>query len=126
MGVWMHVEGMKEFNGKLKKKANMGQFRQVVNQYAEELKEEVKNQARGPFPNVVAFKKGYATGATMRSVRKRKLAGDMRYSVATNKPYNVYTEYGTAFMEPEPVLEPAERIVRPRFIRAMQNIMERD
>lgn len=62
---------------------------------------------------------GFLRGSIQTS---RVKAGHWRVVVGAD--YGIYLEYGTVHNRPQPFRDPAIRVVRPKFIRAMKAIME--
>ncbi|GKQ42914.1 phage head-tail joining protein [Companilactobacillus sp. RD055328] len=93
------LSGDKELSKALKKASNLSVVEKVVKRNTAELQTKAMRKAGS------AFVKGYSTGATKRgiAIELNKLEG----TVWLTMEYNEYTELGTRYMAPEPILIPS-------------------
>ena len=110
------VDGLKELEKALKDNVTMDDVKKVVRQNGSELQEKVHNNAD--------FKKGYATGATKRSIGLEIQDGGFTAEVEPKTDYSPYLEYGTRFMEAQPFVRPAYEVQKEQFKKDMQKLVK--
>jgi HK97 gp10 family phage protein len=118
MGTSIKIVGLDKLNRKLRKNATLNDVKTVVSTNGSRLEREIKANTKE------AYVKGYSEQNTADSVNGNPLDGSMSYEAGIAMSYNPYTEFGTRFMEPEPVVKPAIESVGAQFERDMRRLTE--
>lgn len=105
MGVTL--KGDVELSKALLTAANMRAVKEVVKKNGADLQKSATNRA--------VFTKGYATGATKRSINLTIENGGFSARVKAGTDYSGYLEKGTRKMEAQPFMKPALDEVEPKF-----------
>ncbi|RHW46813.1 hypothetical protein DS832_04815 [Bombilactobacillus bombi] len=109
------IQGEKELSRKLTKMQDKEGVHLAVKANTYELQQKIMQQTS------VAYARGYSTGAT-----KKTAAADMpdkfTGQAGITRNYNPYTEYGTRYMQAEPVVGPAFEKQRPIFISDLKKL----
>ena len=100
--------GDKELLNALEKMARTEVYKEVVKKNGAALQRTAQRKA--------VFKKGYSTGATMRSIKPDLASNGLRAVVKANTDYSGYLEVGTRKMEAQPFMQPAFNEIQPKFI----------
>lgn len=116
MGTNVKIVGLDKLNRKLRKNATLNDVKTVVSTNGNRLEREIKANTK------TAYVKGYSDQNTADSVHGNPLDRGMSYEAGTGMSYNPYTEYGTRYMEPEPVVKPAIETVGAQFERDMRRL----
>ena len=111
----IQIEGIKELQKELKKRADISDIKFVVRQNGSELQRKMQQKAD--------FKKGYQTGTTKRSISLDITDSGMTADVGPTTEYAEYLEYGTRFMEAQPFATPAFDEQKDQFISDLKKIM---
>lgn len=69
------------------------------------------------------YTKGYSTNETKQSISIEVSGDGLEGSVGPKMAYNVYTEYGTRFMNPAPIVEPHSSEQKKTFIKEMEDLI---
>ena len=118
MGTSIKIVGLDKLNRKLRKNATLNDVKTVVSTNGNRLERDIKANTK------VAYVKGYSEQNTADSVNGNPLDGGMSYEAGIAMSYNPYTEFGTRFMDPEPVVKPAIEKVGAQFERDMRRLTE--
>lgn len=109
-------EGLEELDAKLKKNATLADVKRVVRHNGSQMQRRIMRYAD--------FKKGYATGATKRSVTLTIKHGELTAEVEPTTEYAAYVEWGTRFMEAQPFVRPGFAEQKEKFKSDMKRLME--
>lgn len=101
------------------KKATGRQIRNVVMKNGAKLQSETQKR----MTKSGAYSKGYSKGNTRRGTTLEITDGGMTAIVAPHSEYFPYVEYGTRFMEAEPTLSPAFKLVATSFMTDIKELM---
>lgn len=112
---FIQIEGIKELQKELKKRADISDIKFVVRQNGSELQKRMQKKAD--------FKKGYQTGTTKRSIGLEIKDSGMTADVGPTTDYAEYLEFGTRFMEAQPFVRPAFEEQKDQFISDLKKIM---
>nr|DAR72442.1 MAG TPA: type I neck protein [Caudoviricetes sp.] len=72
----------------------------------------------------VIYVKGYSRGDTKKSISVNITDDGLTAEVGSGMKYTPYIEYGTRFMEPEPVVRPAFNKHKDKFIEDIRKLDE--
>lgn len=111
----IQVMGLKELEKKLKDNCSMDDVKRVVRQNGSELQSKMQDKAD--------FTRGYATGATKRSIGLDIIDGGMTAEVGATTEYAEYLEYGTRYMTAQPFVAPALDEQKTQFLSDMENLV---
>lgn len=123
----IQIEGIKELQKELKKRADLSDIKFVVRQNGSELQKRMQKKA--DFKGHYEWKKGKGkvfkkpTGTTKRSIGLDIKDGGMTADVGPTTDYAEYLEYGTRFMEAQPFATPAFDEQKDQFISDLKKIM---
>lgn len=109
------VEGLKELQKALKDNISLDDVKRVVRSNGSALQQKMQKNAD--------FTRGYATGATKRSIALEVKDGGFSAEVGPETEYSPYLEHGTRFMEPQPFIGPAYHEQKEKFNRDMQRLV---
>lgn len=109
------VMGLEELEAKLKDNCSMNDVKRVVKQNGSELQSKMQNKAD--------FTRGYATGATKRSIGLDVTDGGFTAEVGPTTEYSEYLEYGTRFMSAQPFVAPALDEQKTQFFSDMEKLV---
>jgi HK97 gp10 family phage protein len=112
----LKIDGLKELQAALKKNATMEDVKKVVRHNGSEMHQKIMNNAD--------FKKGYATGATKRSIGLEFTDGGFTAEVEPKTEYSPYLEYGTRFMDAQPFVKPGYNAQKGKFKSDMQKLVK--
>lgn len=112
----LKVDGLKELQKALKDNVTMDDVKRVVRQNGSELQRKMQNEAD--------FTRGYATGATKRSIGLEYKDGGFTAEVEPKTEYAPYLEYGTRFMDAQPFVKPAYNEQKEQFKKDMQRLVK--
>lgn len=104
----IEFKGIEEFMGALTKEASLETKKQAVHKNGASLNKKVVRNA--------VFTKGYATGATKRSIQIESQMGGLEAKVFSGTEYSGYLEVGTRKMSAQPFVKPAMEEVVPQFL----------
>ena len=110
------IDGLKELQAALKDKVTLDDVKQVVKFHGGELQRKMQENAD--------FTKGYATGATKRSIGLEMKDSGFTAEVAPETEYSPYLEYGTRFMDAQPFVRPAYNEQKQKFKQDMQKLVK--
>ena len=96
----------------LQASANMTAHKAAVRKHGADLQKKAKSNA--------VFTRGYATGATKRSINLEITDGGFAAKVTAGTDYSGYLEVGTRKMEAQPFMKPAFDVVQPKFINDLR------
>ena len=106
--------GITELEDKLKDNITLDDVKRVVRHHGSGLQARMMNKAD--------FKKGYATGATKRSIGLEIKDGGLTAEVGPETEYSPYLELGTRFMEAQPFVKPAWEEQKQEFEQDMDKL----
>jgi len=112
----LKVEGLDKLQKALKDNVTMEDVKRVVRQNGSELHHKMQDKAD--------FTKGYATGATKRSIGLEIIDSGFTAEVEPKTEYSPYLEYGTRFMEAQPFVNPALEEQKAQFKKDMQKLVK--
>ncbi len=108
-------EGIKELHKKLKKGVTMEDVKKVVSKNGQEMTAKMVNNAD--------FTKGYATGATKRSIYMTLTDGGLTAEAGPTTEYSLWLEVGTRYMEAQPFIRPSFEDQKKRFKADLERLM---
>lgn len=123
----IQIEGIKELQKELKKRADISDIKFVVRQNGSELQR--KMQQKADFKGHYEWEKGKGkvfkkpTGTTKRRISLDITDSGMTADVGPTTEYAEYLEYGTRFMEAQPFATPAFDEQKDQFISDLKKIM---
>lgn len=97
---------------KLKTAASMKAHKKIIEKHTSNLQKAAQRRA--------SFSKGYATGATKRSIDLSIEDGGFTGRVKAGTDYSGYLEKGTRKMTAQPFMKPAFNEVFPKFVKDMK------
>lgn len=109
-------EGLDELEGKLKKNVTLGDVKRVVRQNGSRMQRAIQQNAD--------FSKGYATGATKRSVELEIKDGGLTAESGPTTEYAEYLEWGTRKMSAQPFVKPGFNETKEKFKNDMKKLVE--
>lgn len=109
-------EGVDKLDAKLKKNITLFDVKKVVRHNGQQMQTKVQRNAD--------FKKGYATGATKRSVELTIKNGELTAEVQPTTEYAPYVEWGTRYMEAQPFVLPGFVEQKEKFKKDMRKLVE--
>ena len=109
------VVGLKELEAKLKDNYTMNDVKRVVKQNGSEMQDRMQDKAD--------FTRGYATGATKRSIGLDITDGGFTAEVGPTTEYSEYLEYGTRFMSAQPFVFPSLDEQKKQFFSDMEKLV---
>lgn len=112
----LKIDGLKELQAALKKNATMEDVKKVVRHNGSEMHQKIVNNAD--------FTRGYATGATKRSIGLEITDGGLTAEVEPKTEYSPYLEYGTRFMDAQPFVKPGYNAQKGKFKSDMQKLVK--
>lgn len=118
MKVEIQVE--QELIKRLKKLNKMDFVKDKVKKHGGELQENMKQKAT---PGVI-YVQGYSRGDTKKSIGISIKDNGLTAQVGSGMEYTPYVEYGTRFMEAEPVVRPAFNEQKNKFIDDIRKLDE--
>lgn len=71
----------------------------------------------------ISYNKGYSQNETKQSITIEIDADGLGGSVGPKMAYNPYTEYGTRFMDPAPIVEPHRSEQKKIFLKEMGDLI---
>lgn len=110
------IEGLDELQKALKKNATMEDVKKVVRHNGSEMHQKIVNNAD--------FTRGYATGATKRSIGLEITDGGLTAEVEPKTEYSPYLEHGTRFMDAQPFVKPGYNAQKGKFKSDMQKLVK--
>lgn len=111
--------GLDILQEKLKDNVTLDDVKRIVKENGGRLTREMKAQTRK------AYVKGYSNHVTVKTILPEFRDGGLTVSVYATTDYYPYLEYGTRYMEAEPIRQPALDIVGPKFIRNLERVIEK-
>lgn len=108
----MDVKGIKELTKGLLERAEMETIRKIVKSNTAKLQQRAQ-QATGQTYM-------HPTGATKRGIKLALKDNGMTGIVGMTMEYNPYTELGTRFMRPRPVLKPTYMYQKIQFVNELK------
>ena len=105
---------------KLRKLGKIDFVKDKVKKHGGQLQETMKELAT---PNVI-YVKGYSVGDTKKSISVNITDDGLTAEVGSGMEYTPYVEYGTRFIEPEPVVRPAFNKHKDNFIEDIRKLDE--
>ena len=109
------VEGLDKLQKALKDKVTLDDVKHVVRNNGSALQRKMQKNAD--------FTRGYATGATKRSIGLEVKDGGFTAEVGPETAYSPYLELGTRFMDAQPFIRPAYYEQKEKFNRDMQKLV---
>ena len=109
------VKGLDKLQKALKDNVTLDDVKKVVKHNGSQLHRKMQNEAD--------FTKGYATGATKRSIGLEIQNSGMTAVVKPTTEYSPYLEYGTRFMQAQPFVRPAFNEQKQKFKQDMQKLV---
>lgn len=104
----------------LRKLGKIDFVKDKVKKHGGQLQETMKELAT---PNVI-YVKGYSVGDTKKSISVNITDDGLTAEVGSGMEYTPYVEYGTRFIEPEPVVRPAFNKHKDNFIEDIRKLDE--
>jgi len=114
----IELQGTKALLDALKSGEKIERVKRAVKQNGAELNERMQRQTE------TAYTKGYSVGDTRKSIRTTIRNGGMAAEVGPTTNYSPYVEYGTRFMDAEPVVRPAIQAQKDQFIRDIEEAIK--
>ena len=111
----IQVKGLKKLEKALKENVTMDDVKKVVRHNGSELQDRAQVKAD--------FKRGYATGATKRSITRGIKEAGFTAEVEPMTEYAPYLEYGTRFMDAQPFMNPALNEQKKKFKKDMDKLV---
>lgn len=105
---------------KLRKLGKIDFVKDKVKKHGGQLQETMKELAT---PDVI-YVKGYSVGDTKKSISVNITDDGLTAEVGSGMEYTPYIEYGTRFMEAEPVVRPAFNEQKDKFIEDIRKLDE--
>ena len=109
-------EGLEELDGKLKKNVTLKDVKRVVRHNGSQMQSKIQRHAD--------FTRGYATGATKRSVNLQIGANGLEASSEPQTEYAPYVEWGTRFMSAQPFVRPGFAEQKEKFKSDMRKLTD--
>lgn len=123
MGVKIKLVGMDKLEKQLRRNASKKDIKDLVKMHGALLEESITAKAtKGAAGGV--YMKGYSEGNTADSTAMKKRNGGMVVQVGVGMEYDPYVEYGTRYMEAEPVVEPSAEEISKKFMERMKKLVE--
>lgn len=116
MGI--EIKGLDELHRALKPNVTMEDVKVIVATNGNRLTRYMKEQTTH------AYVKGFSTGDTASSINKETRDDGLTVAVGSTMNYSPYVEYGTRYMQAEPILDPSLERVRPQFISDLDRVCE--
>lgn len=113
------LNGMEDLVGALKPNVTMEDVKRIVKTNGDRLNRYMKAKT------TTAYIKGYSTGDTASSINTEVRDGGMTVAVGATMNYDPYVEYGTRYMQAEPILDPSLELVRPQFLGDLGKVVEK-
>lgn len=110
------IEGIDKLVGELKENVTLNDVKRVVHKRGGDLKRQMAAQT------VQAYVKGYSVGDTAKNLILTFEKDGMSAVVKSPMEYSPYVEYGTRYMEAEPIVEPSLDVVGAQFINDLQRL----
>ena len=114
----LEIKGIDALVGALEKNATMDDVKTIVKDNGAELTKTMKAKT------TTAYVKGYSTGDTAGSINLKIENGGLTAVVGSGMNYTPYVEYGTRFMEAEPIVQPSLDKVAPQFFNDLKRLMK--
>lgn len=112
------VEGLEPLIGTLKENVTLDDVKRIVQKNGADLTQTMKRQT------TKSYVKGYSTGDTAGSINMKPFNGGLGVEVATATSYSPYVEYGTRYMEAEPIVQPSLDVIAPKFYSDLSRMMK--
>lgn len=112
------VEGLEPLIGTLKENVTMDDVKRIVQKNGADLTATMKRQTTR------SYIKGYSTGDTAGSINMKPFNGGLGVEVATGTSYSPYVEWGTRYMEAEPIVQPSLDVIAPKFYSDLSRVMK--
>lgn len=109
------VKGLDKLQKALKDNVTLDDVKRVVKHNGSALHRKMQAEAD--------FTKGYATGATKRSIGLEIQDSGLTANVKPTTEYSPYLEYGTRYMEAQPFVRPAFNEQKEKFKQDMQKLV---
>ncbi|WP_308655196.1 HK97-gp10 family putative phage morphogenesis protein [uncultured Anaerococcus sp.] len=116
----IEITADKDLIKKLRKLGKIDFVKDKVKKHGGQLQETMKELAT---PNVI-YVKGYSVGDTKKSISVNITDDGLTAEVGSGMEYTPYVEYGTRFIEPEPVVRPAFNKHAGPFIEDLRKLDE--
>ena len=110
MSVKIKLKGVEETQVKFKKLADLTAVKQALKANTNDLQENTIRR----MPST--YVKGYSTSYTAKNTNSYITDNGLTGKVVLETNYSFYVEFGTRYMEAEPVLKPAINEIYPQFI----------
>ena len=114
----LEVKGLDALIGTLKENVTLDDVKRIVQKNGVDLTATMKRQT------TKSYVKGYSTGDTAGSINMKVLNGGLTVEVATGTSYSPYVEWGTRFMEAEPIVQPSLDVIAPKFYSDLSRVMK--
>lgn len=114
----LEVKGLEPLIGTLKENVTLDDVKRIVRKNGTDLTATMKRQT------TKSYIKGYSTGDTAGSINMKIENGGMTAVVATGTSYSPYVEWGTRFMEAEPIVQPSLDVIAPKFYSDLSRVMK--
>lgn len=112
------VEGLEPLIGTLKENVTLDDVKRIVQKNGADLTATMKRQT------TKSYIKGYSTGDTAGSINMKPFNGGLGVEVATGTSYSPYVEWGTRYMEAEPIVQPSLDVIAPKFYSDLSRVMK--
>lgn len=110
------IKGLDKLQKELKDNVTMDDVKMVVKMNGTRLTQTMKAMT------TTAYTKGYTIGDTAGSINMELRDDGFTVAVGASMDYDLYVEYGTRFMQAEPIIEPTMARVEPKFRRDMERL----
>ena len=112
----IEVQGLEQLIGDLKDNVTLDDVKRIVQKNGADLTRQMKRQT------TISYVKGYSTGDTAGSIMMKPLKGGMSVEVKATTDYVPYVEWGTRFMNPEPIVQPSLDVIAPKFFKDLSRL----
>lgn len=116
------LEGMEEFQVKLKKNVQMSDVKRVVKANGAALQEAAQRKAPVGTPQSTGIP-GYVGGTLKRSIVLEIRDGGLTAEVEPTAEYATYVEHGTRFMNAQPYMRPSYNQQKEKFKSDMKKLV---
>lgn len=106
----MNVKGVADYKKAIDPKRRMEALKSAMRKNAQLAKRQMQSQT------VIAYVKGYSTGATRQSISVEERDGGMTQAIGAGMYYDPFVELGTVKMSPEPIILPTAQAIEHEVV----------